>query len=55
MEPKRKIIVILGPTASGKSALAVKLLKNWHEIILPIQDRYIKSWILAVGKSPKKK
>src|SRR3989344_1348292 len=34
MESKRKIIVILGPTASGKSALAVKIAKKINGAII---------------------
>ena len=51
MESKRKIIVILGPTASGKSALAVKLAKKINGEIISADSRQVyKNWILAVEK-----
>lgn len=41
MEFKRKIIVILGPTASGKSALAVKIAKKINGEIISADSRQV--------------
>ena len=50
----RKIVVILGPTASGKKRLAVKLAqKSRARLFRLILDRFIKDWILAAAKSKK--
>lgn len=37
----RNLIVILGPTASGKSALGVKLAKNFHGVVLSADSRQV--------------
>lgn len=37
----RNLIVILGPTASGKSALGVKLAKQFHGVILSADSRQV--------------
>jgi len=47
----KKLIIILGPTASGKSSLAVKLLRNLTaKLSQPIRDRSIRAWILEREK-----
>ena len=56
MESKRKIIVILGPTASGKSALAVKLAKKIDGEIISADSRQVyKGLDIGTGKITKKK
>lgn len=37
----RKVLVILGPTASGKTSLAVKLAKNFHGEIISADSRQV--------------
>jgi len=55
MELKRKIIVILGPTASGKSALAVKLAKKINGEIISADSRQVyKGLNIGSGKITKK-
>ena len=55
MEFKRKIIVILGPTASGKSALAVKLAKKINGEIVSADSRQVyKELDIGSGKITKK-
>lgn len=52
---KPKIIVILGPTASGKSALAVKLAKKFNGEIISADSRQIyKGLNIGSGKITKK-
>ena len=56
MESKRKIVVILGPTASGKSALAVKLAKKINGEIISADSRQVyKELNIGTGKITKKK
>ncbi len=53
---KKKIIVVLGPTASGKSDFAVKLAKSsMLKSFLLTPDKSMKISILAQIKSPKLK
>ena len=55
MESKRKIIVILGPTASGKSALAVKIAKKINGEIISADSRQVyKGLDIGSGKITKK-
>ena len=55
MESKRKIIVILGPTASGKSALAVKIAKKFNGEIISADSRQVyKRLDIGTGKITKK-
>ena len=55
MEFKRKIIVILGPTASGKSALAVKMAKKINGEIISADSRQVyKGLDIGSGKITKK-
>ena len=55
MESKRKIIVILGPTASGKSALAVKMAKKINGEIISADSRQVyKGLDIGAGKIAKK-
>ena len=55
MEPKRKIIVILGPTASGKSELAVKLARKINGEIVSADSRQVyKGLNIGSGKITKK-
>ena len=55
MEFKRKIIVILGPTASGKSALAVKIAKKINGEIISADSRQVyKGLDIGGGKITKK-
>ena len=55
MESKRKIIVILGPTASGKSALAVKMAKKINGEIISADSRQVyKGLDIGSGKITKK-
>jgi tRNA dimethylallyltransferase len=52
---KRKIIVILGPTASGKSNLAVKIAKKFNGEIISADSRQVyKGMDLGTGKITKK-
>lgn len=52
---KEKIVVILGPTASGKSALAVKLAKRFHGEIVSADSRQIYRGLdVGTGKISKK-
>src|SRR3989344_2732453 len=55
MEQKRKILVILGPTASGKSDLAVALAKKFNGEIISADSRQVyKGLHIGVGKITKK-
>ena len=55
MESKRKIIVILGPTASGKSALAVNMAKKFNGEIISADSRQVyKGLDIGSGKITKK-
>ena len=55
MEIKRKIIVILGPTASGKSALGVKIAKKINGEIISADSRQVyKGLNIGSGKITKK-
>lgn len=55
METGRKIIVILGPTASGKSALGVKLAKKINGEIISADSRQVyKGLNIGSGKITKK-
>lgn len=55
MEPKRKIIVILGPTASGKSKLGVKIAKKINSEIVSADSRQVyKGLNIGNGKITKK-
>ena len=55
MESKRKIIVILGPTASRKSALAVKMAKKFNGEIISADSRQVyKGLNIGAGKITKK-
>ena len=55
MELKRKIIVILGPTASGKSALAVNIAKKFNGEIISADSRQVyKGLDIGSGKITKK-
>ena len=55
MESKRKIIVILGPTASGKSALAVKIAKKINGEIISADSRQVyKGLDIGTGKITRK-
>lgn len=38
---QRRLIVILGPTASGKSALGVKLAKKFHGVVISADSRQV--------------
>lgn len=52
---KSKLIVILGPTASGKSALAVKLAKKFNGEIVSADSRQVyKEMDIGTGKITKK-
>lgn len=51
----RDIIVILGPTASGKSRLGVRLAKKFHGIIISADSRQVYRGLnIGTGKIPKK-
>ena len=51
----RKIIVILGPTASGKSELAVKIAKKFNGEIISADSRQVyKGLDIGTGKITKK-
>ena len=51
----KKLIVILGPTASGKSSLAVKLAKKHGGFIISADSRQIyKGMNIGTGKITKK-
>jgi tRNA dimethylallyltransferase len=51
-----KIIVVLGPTASGKSSLAIKLAKKYNGEIISADSRQIyKGMDIGTGKVPKSK
>jgi len=55
MNPKPKLIVILGPTASGKSALAIKLAKKFKGEIVSADSRQVyRGMDLGTGKVTKK-
>ncbi len=52
---KQKIIVVLGPTASGKSDLAVKIAKKWNGEIISADSRQVyKGLDIGSGKITKK-
>ncbi|MCC7004398.1 tRNA (adenosine(37)-N6)-dimethylallyltransferase MiaA [Candidatus Nomurabacteria bacterium] len=55
MEPKPKILVIVGPTASGKSDLAVKLAKKLNGEVISADSRQVyKGLNIGTGKITKK-
>ncbi|MEK7637140.1 MAG: tRNA (adenosine(37)-N6)-dimethylallyltransferase MiaA [Patescibacteria group bacterium] len=48
---ERRVIVILGPTASGKSALGVRLAKKFHGIVISADSRQVyKGMNIGTGK-----
>ena len=52
---QNKVIVILGPTASGKSGLAVKIAKKWNGEIISADSRQVyKELDIGAGKVTKK-
>ena len=52
---KPKILVILGPTASGKSSLAIKLAKKLHGEVVSADSRQVyKGLNIGTGKVTKK-
>lgn len=52
----KKLIVILGPTASGKSDLAIKIAKKFNGEIISVDSRQIyKGMDIGTGKVPKDK
>jgi len=54
-EEKKKIIVIVGPTASGKSDLAVKLAKKFNGEVISADSRQVyKGMDIGTGKITKK-
>lgn len=54
-DKKIKLIVILGPTASGKSNLAVALAKQFNGEVISADSRQIYKWLnLGTGKITKK-
>ncbi len=51
----RQLIIILGPTASGKSALGVRLAKKFHGVIISADSRQVYSGLnLGTGKVTKR-
>lgn len=53
---ERRLIVILGPTASGKSALGVRLAKKFHGIVISADSRQVyKGMNIGTGKITAKK
>jgi len=55
VKEKQKIIVVLGPTASGKSDLAVKLAKKWNGEIISADSRQVyRGMDIGTGKITKK-
>ena len=51
----KKLIVILGPTASGKTALSIKLAKNFNGEIVSADSRQVyKGMNIGTGKVTKK-
>ena len=55
MDSKPKIIVILGPTSSGKSALAVKIAKKYNGEVISADSRQVyKGLDIGTGKITKK-
>ncbi len=52
---RQKLLVVVGPTASGKSALAVKLAKRFHGEIISADSRQVyKGLNIGTGKITKK-
>lgn len=52
---KNKLLVIIGPTASGKSNLAIKLAKKYHGEIISADSRQVyKNLDIGAGKVTKK-
>jgi len=53
MEPRRKIVVILGPTSAGKSAIAIELAKKFHGEVVSVDSRQIyRGMDVGTGKVP---
>ena len=53
--PKQKLIVILGPTASGKTGLSIKLAKKFNGEIISADSRQVyKGMNIGTGKITKK-
>ncbi len=51
----RKLIIILGPTASGKSALGVRLAKKFHGVVISADSRQVYRGLdLGTGKITKR-
>jgi len=54
-EPSRRIIVILGPTASGKTGLSIKLAKKFNGEVVSADSRQVyKGMDIGTGKVTKK-
>ncbi len=54
--PKKKLIIVLGPTASGKSELAVKLAKKFNGEIISADSRQVYQGMdIGTGKVPRDK
>ena len=52
---RNKIIVILGPTASGKSDVAVKLAKKWSGEVVSADSRQVYTGLnIGTGKVTKR-
>ena len=49
---KPKVIVICGPTASGKTALSVELAKKINGEIISADSMQIRIWILVLLNQP---
>ena len=54
-EKKYKIIIIAGPTASGKSNLALDLAKNYNGIIINGDSQQIYKDLPILSSQPNKK
>ena len=53
MKPEKKVILLAGPTASGKSKLAIKLAKNLNGEIINADSMQVYDEILILTSRPK--
>ena len=55
MRQKKKVILLAGPTASGKSKLAIKLAKHFRGEIINADSMQVYKEISILTSKPKKK
>ena len=48
---KKKVISVLGPTASGKTAVAIEIAKKFNGVIIMLMNRFI-LWFTKITGAP---